>query len=502
MNEKSIIIIGAGLAGLSAGCYARMNGYDVRVFEQDACPGGLCTSWERSGYIIHGNMAFLGGSGPGTAFHKIWQELGVIPRVRMIDYDYFAVFEGPGGETFYAHTNADRLEKHMMDLAPEDGKTIAEFIAGLRTFARCQMPVDKAPELLGPADMLRLILTRFPLLRALRRWKEITIQDFARRFKNPLLRDSFLEFQLIFSGELPVALILMALAWSHRKSCGYPVGGAVPFVRAIEDRLASLGGNILYNTRIAKIMVKDGKAVGVRLADGNEHFADTIISAADGHTTIYDWLDGRYINDKIRGCYDELPITSTGLLVSLGVNRTFPDIPASAAGFIYWLDEPVMIGGREFTSLRPMIYNFDPTLSPPGKTLMRVLLPGDYEYWSALGPDPERYQAEKETVAQTVIALLDRRYPGLAGQVDMRDVATPLTFERYTGNRKGSFIGWDLTPKTFMMPMKKTLPGLRSFYLAGQWVAPGGGIPMVALSGRNVVQLICRRDKRPFVSSA
>jgi phytoene dehydrogenase-like protein len=501
MNEKSIIIIGAGLAGLSAGCYARMNGYDVRVFEQDARPGGLCTSWERGGYTIHGNLAFLGGSGPGTDLYKIWQELGVVPKVRMIDYDYFAVFEGRDGKIFYVFTDIDRLEEHMKDLAPEDRKLIDEFIGGVRTFARYQMPVEKAPELLGPADMLRLMLTRFPFLRAIKKWKKVTIKDFAKRFQNPLLRDSFLEFRLCFTDDLAMPLILMSLAWSHLNSCGYPVGGAVPFVRSIEDRLIELGGHILYKTRISKILVKDDQAVGVRSADGDEHFAQTIVSAADGWTTIFDWLDGHYVNDKIRQNYERLPITSTGLLVSLGISRTFPEVHTSAAGFIYWLDQAVMIGGREFTSLRPMIYNFDPTLAPPGKTLMRVLLPTDYEYWSDFGRTSERYKAEKEAVAQTVISLLDRRYPGLSGHVEMWDVATPLTFERYTGNRKGSFIGWDLTPQTFMMPMNKTLPGLGNFYLAGHWVAPGGGVPMAALSGRNVVQIICRRDHRPFATS-
>jgi phytoene dehydrogenase-like protein len=502
MRDKSVIVIGAGIAGLSAGCYARMNGYDVKILEQDARPGGLCTSWERGGYTIHGNMAFLGGSGPDTAFYKIWHELGVVPRIQMINYDYFSVFEGPNGKTFFAHTNIDRLEGQMKDLAPEDGRLIDEFIGGVRTFARFQMPVEKAPELLGPADMLRLMLTRFPLLRALKKWKKITIKDFAQRFKNPLLHDSFLEWQLMFTDDLPTALILMALAWSHRNSCGYPVGGAVPFVRAIEDRLGTLGGQILCNTRISKILIKDSRAVGVRASDGNEYFADTIISTADGGTTIFEWLDGRYINDKIRRNYDQLPVTSTALFISLGVNKTFPSIPTSAAGFIYWLDEPVMIGGREYRSLRPMIYNFDPTLAPPGKTLMRVLLPTDYEYWRALGRTSDRYKAEKEAAARTVISLLDRRYPGLAAQIEMWDVATPLTFEHYTGNRRGSFIGWDLTPDTFMMPMSKTLPGLQGFYLAGQWVTPGGGLPMVALSGRNVVQLICRRDRRPFIATA
>jgi phytoene dehydrogenase-like protein len=83
----------------------------------------------------------------------------------------------------------------------------------------------------------------------------------------------------------------------------------------------------------------------------------------------------------------------------------------------------------------------------------------------------------------------------------MWDVATPLTFERYTGNWKGSVIGWDATRKTLFMPMKKTLPGLRNFYMAGQWVQPGGGLPTAAVSGRNVIQLICNQDKKSFTAA-
>ena len=66
-----------------------------------------------------------------------------------------------------------------------------------------------------------------------------------------------------------------------------------------------------------------------------------------------------------------------------------------------------------------------------------------------------------------MIGLLDRRYPGLAAQVEMVDVATPTTFERYTGNGKGNHQGWMDTTKTFGLRMSKTLPGLENFYMAG-----------------------------------
>ena len=83
----------------------------------------------------------------------------------------------------------------------------------------------------------------------------------------------------------------------------------------------------------------------------------------------------------------------------------------------------------------------------------------------------------------------------------MRDVATPVTFERYTANWKGSFEGWDMSTRTFGMRMSKRLPGLGGFYMIGQWVEPGGGLPPAVMSARHAIQLICRQDKRPFVTT-
>jgi phytoene dehydrogenase-like protein len=127
----------------------------------------------------------------------------------------------------------------------------------------------------------------------------------------------------------------------------------------------------------------------------------------------------------------------------------------------------------------------------------------DFEYWKKLREDDAAYKAEKEKLAEQVIAVLDKRFPGLASQVEMRDVASPTTFVRYTGNWKGSFEGWQVTPKTwnFGQVMRKTLPGLDNFYMAGHWVEPGGGLPTVAMSGRNVVQIVCKKEERKFTTT-
>lgn len=502
MKEKSTIIIGAGIAGLSAGCYGQMNGYKTRIFEMDTTPGGCCTTWEREGYKIDGSLHWLTGSRPGNVFYPLWEDLGALQGRTIVDHEEYARIEGKVGQVFVVYSDINRLEQHMLELAPEDKEVIKDFANGIRTMIRFPMPVEKPRELYGPIDGLKVMLQMRPYFGFLRKWEKVTIEDFAQRFRNPFLRQVFpLAVNLQNGPDFPMLGFLMSLAWMDQKTAGYPVGGSLEFARTLEQRYLALGGQIHYGSTVSKILVENDRAVGVRLADGSEHRSDNVISAADGRTTIFDMLDGRYMSKKIRGYYDELPPSRPVIYIALGVARSFDEMPHQTTGLDFPLDEPVRIGEQERKRLCVQMYNFDPSLAPAGKTVMRVYFASDYEYWKTLRQDPERYEAEKEQIADQVVAALDRRFPGLAARVEMRDVATPITFERYTGNWLGTFLGWRITTKTLRLRMGKTLPGLKNFYMAGQWVEPGGGVPTAALSGRDVIQIICRRDKKPFAAT-
>jgi phytoene dehydrogenase-like protein len=494
MENKSIIIIGAGMAGLSAGCYGRMSGYNTRIFEMLNIPGGLCTSWQRKGYTIDGCLHWVLGSAPESGFYKIWEELGAIQKPHIIDHEEFMRVESTDGKTFILYTDIHRLEQQMLEIAPEDKDTIKEFIKGLRAYTRFEFPVDKAPELFGPIDVLKFLIKMFPFMLSLRKWNLISIQDFAARFKNPLLREAFISWL----PEFPMSFVLMILAWMHKKVAGYPVGSSLEFSRSIEKRYREFGGEVHYNSRVNRIIVENDRAVGVRLEDGSEYKADYIISAADGYTTIFKMLESRYTDKKIKSYYDNLPIFPPLVHVALGVNRSFDEIPHMVFGINFPLDQPITIAGKGWRRISANFYNFDSTLAPAGKTVVKVMFMSDYAYWKSLHEDINRYNAEKERIADQVGAALDRRFPGLASQVEMRDVATPVTFHRYTGNWQGTFEGWMITPKTFNLRMSKILPGLDKFYMIGQWVEPGGGVPLAAFSGRNVIQILCKRDKKSF----
>ena len=86
-QNKTLIIIGAGMAGLSAGCYAQMNGYQTQIFELHDLPGGLCTAWKRKDYLFDGCIHYLFGSGEGEPFNQMWQELGAVPGREVIHHE-------------------------------------------------------------------------------------------------------------------------------------------------------------------------------------------------------------------------------------------------------------------------------------------------------------------------------------------------------------------------------------------------------------------------------
>lgn len=358
-NDKSIIIIGAGFAGLAAGIYAQMNGYKTQIFEMHDKPGGLCTSWRRKGYTIDACIHWLVGSSPKSNLHDFWEEVGIAQGREFINMDEYMHFESPDGRVLTFYTDVDRLEKSLLEFSPADREQIIEFIDGIRMCLSFDQPSKQTPVVKRLMKKTRLVFGLIKNGKKMQQWMKITSSDFASRFKNPLLRKALEE---IWIPEFSMLFMFFTFAYLHTKNAGYPLGGSMPMSQAMEKRYTDLGGIINYNKRVDKIITEN---------------------------------------------------------------------------------------------------------------------------------------------ASIVINLLDQRFPGISSQVEMIDVATPMTFERYTGNWKGSFEGWLITPENanvVMKPMSQSLPGLSNFYMCGQWVEPGGGLPTGVMSGRRLIKALCKDDHRKFIT--
>lgn len=500
--EKSVIIIGAGVAGLAAGCYAQMNGYRSHIFELHDIPGGLCTAWERKGYIFDGCIHYLFGSGEGQAFNPMWQELGVLEGRHMIHHtEYQRISDGQ--HTLIVYADPTRLEAHMKQIAPEDAPLIEAFCDGVRQFGRFDMSrLYRTPKpMLGLFGWMKLGMSMLPFLPVTLRWALLPMRAFGQRFKNPFLRRAV---PLMFSwDEAPAMMGMCLLAYISSGNAAFPAGGSLEFARALERRYLELGGQISYQAQVEKILREDGaggdRACGVRLYNDEVHHADTVISAADGHCTIFDMLDGQYVNRGIRRRYDgHLPMY-TQVQISLGVKR---DMSAEPHWVTYLLDDPLLIIGEERREIGIKNYCFDPGLAPAGKSVMMAMIRSDYHYWQHL-QGRRVYDTEQTQVSDIVIDFLEKLYPGIRADVEVVDEATPLSYERYTSNWLGSTSGWLLSRETLpmlIMGVDHTLPRLHNFYMAGQWTEPGGMVPLVAASARNVIQMMCRADGKRFTA--
>ncbi len=499
MNEKSIIIIGGGLSGLSAGCYGRMNGYRTSIFEMHSIPGGVCTAWKRKGYTIDGAVNWVVGTRPGIEFYPFWEELGAAPGWKIYNHNLYMVNESRDGKAFLVYCNADRFEEYLLGISTEDEVVIKELTGAIRKASKMSVPVEKPQENYGILDKIKLfkMITQIGFYK---KWGGFSIGDFAKRFKSPFLREMIGKS---FGAENPMMMLLFLLGLQHSKSAGYIIGGALSLVGSIEKRYLALGGEIHYNSRVIKILVENNRAVGIRLADGSEHRADWVISAADGRTTIFDMLGGVYLDEKVKSKYDNPKLFQPLVYVGLGVARELEDLPVSIGGLSYPLLKPIVVAGENKDTINVRSYSFDPTMAPQGKNTLIVQFETNYDLWHELRQDLRLYRDEKEAIVQAVIGGLEERFPGITEQVEMTDIATPITWERYTGNWRGSYEGWmfDESDFSLLSSMRKTLPGLENFYMAGQWVNPGGGIPTAVMSGNHTIQMICRKDKRKFTSS-
>src|SRR5690606_41253893 len=133
------------------------------------------------------------------------------------------------------------------------------------------------------------------------------------------------------------------------------------------------------------------------------------------------------------------------------------------------------------------------------KAIVEVWHENDFEYWKIMSKHREEYEAEKKRLADYTLGQLVIRWTGFSAKVEVVDIPTPATYFNYTGNWKGSPDGWYITDDNWNEnnPVRN-LPGLEGLYMAGHWTAPFTGTVIAALSGRQITQLICKKEGKRF----
>ena len=491
--SKKLIIIGAGIAGLSAAVYALKCGFDVTVLESHSIPGGNCTSWKRKGYLFEGGMHWLSGSNPNEALNKSWRYIGALDDTVDIHYpEPFMVYDHNGTHVCI-YRDADETEKHLTALSPDDKAEIRKLIGNIRKVKNLAMPVTdirgvKATKKSRPP--LSLLFSALSAGRLLSSFSKIMREQYISKFKHEGIQEMLRSSTSDQNGALPLFFTMGVLA---RGDGGFPEGGSLPFAARVAKAVTDLGGEILYNTRADSVVIENGKATGVAYG-GETHSADAVLVAAD--TMAMDhlfetppkaaWLDEMRENVKPTTC----------VLISLGINADLTKYPK---GYIFKLKTPINFSDLTFEYLSINNYASDPVYSPTGKTAMTTILDGDsYDFWKKAKKEGS-YSEAKQKIADDVIAAISGQIPEVVGNVEVIDVATPLTYERYCGNWKGSWMT-EMLPGMKMRTYPPVISGLSGVYFAGHRLMPPGGLPPALLSARTAIQHLCRDTNTLFVS--
>jgi len=502
-----ISIIGAGVSGLSVGCYLQMNGFETEIFEKHSHSGGLCASWQRGEFTFDGCIHWLWGSNESSPFYRLWSELMDMKSVEFVNHEVRIEIEIKenrdryGDKVFHLYTDINRLEAYLLDLAPEDTRQIKSLVKSMRIIQKFEMPpmIDNIPALQSWRKRMAMV-TYLPIVFLFQKWKNVTNYSFARKLKSPFLKEAF---ELLFDGEeFKLLIMTMPLSLFDTKGAGYPIGGSYRFARRIEDKYIALGGKIHYNHEVRKIITEGNTAKGILLKNNKAVNFDIIISAADWHFTVFEALGGKFVNKKLLALAsrEKLQLYPSVLMVSLGVSRTFREYPHLLR---FPLETAVTSpDGTVYTRLESHIYHYDPTLAPEGKTIIVLCLyTRNGDYWIQLrSMDMEEYNRRKTEFAGEIIDKLNEKIKGLKQAIETIDIATPATYHRYTNNWNGSVQGW--FPDSNLLassPVGIDLPGLSNFYYCSHWSFPGGGLPMALKAGRDLSQKLCIKYKKPFI---
>jgi phytoene dehydrogenase-like protein len=408
--------------------------------------------------------------------------------------------EARDGKVLDFTVNRRDLEEQMLGLSPADISIIKEFVNLVCGKNLMKAGSLKAQELRNVFDSLKTFPVILPLMPKFFKYGNQTIQNFAERFQDPFLRQAVRFF--IDSPGWPMPNFPMTVMVGFMKSsvteAGVPLGGSQQVVNGIADRYIKLGGTIEYKSKVSEVIIENNQAVGVKLEDGTEKRANNIIWAADGHSLIFDMLGGRYINERIKEMYNNWIPVKPVVHVMIGVDL---DLSKEPDRLIIELDKPVNIADEEFRWVSVIHHCFDPSAAPAGKSAVEAWFATGYDYWDNLSKDRSAYLNEKKRIADFVISQLEKRWPGFAAHVEVVDVPTPATYYRYTGNWKGSPDGWYVTTANMrnQTPVR-SLPGLSNLYTIGQWTAPFTGTVLAALTGRQIVELLCRKEKKKFIT--
>ena len=501
---NAVVVIGAGVAGLTVAAILAKAGLKVSLFEREPQAGGYLAAFRRGHFIFDTSVQWLNQFRPRGFVFRIHRFLGEDgPRCRMLDRIHR--YKGTHHDYLLTSKPLEFRDQLLRDFPTErdgiialfaDAEKLGKHLLFLDDRMRAACTMTFREKMKHAFDMMRWA---WPIRHVV---STSAKKGLHRYFKSTDLRNLFHSNDTMMSVLVPLGF---AFTGDFQ---ALPEGGGGAIVDWLCKMIVKKGGEIHLSSGVSEVVVDDQRvATGVRLSNGQLIQADYVVAACDSQLLFGEMVPHEAVFERWRRRMANADLYHSSFTIYLGLNCP-PSLLGMNEELVHLTEDSVhpserVSGDAQTTTISVFAPSFrDPTLASPGKGTLQIQCPAYLAYqdrWKT-GPNFERGEAYNTLKKQYAEALLERvernLIPGLRQHIEEMTVATPITFFRYTGNQGGGIMGLRPTSKNIRAGLAQIKTPIKRLLLGGQWAAYGGGVPIATKSAVNASLLILR-DLRP-----
>ena len=509
-----VIVIGAGIGGLTAAALLSKAGLSVCVLEKEPHVGGYLAGFRRKHFIFDTAIHWLNQYGPGGILDKLFKAIGS-DHPKAIEQHRIRRYKGENFD--YLLTNKpDEMRDQLIRDFPEEKKGIERMFLKARQIGRSfknYNRIFRSEETMSffqkLKNKIRLLEFAIPFIPYLSYSGEKGLKKGLNRFiKSPRL-------QQIFSGEQEMLGCLIPIGWSYFHDFqSPPKGGSQVIPQWLEYVVNFYQNPVGLHCKVNEIFVENGRCTGLSFEQrGKLHRLNSkyIVAACDIETLYEKMLPAAAVPAGLKKKLKKADLYSSSITVSLALDCT-----AESLGFneelIHLVDENQPFNDQsggdpsrsEISIIAPSMR--DKSLAPENHGTLTLYMPACMEYkneWETQldiygkRTRGEAYQHLKKEVAEILIGRVEEKLaPGLRAHILFYEVATPVTHWRYTGNKNGTMMGARPGRKNMKNKISHYRTPVKNLILGGHWAELGGGVPIAAKAGANASLLILQKENR------
>ncbi|KAI5074482.1 hypothetical protein GOP47_0010443 [Adiantum capillus-veneris] len=485
-RDYDAIIVGSGMGGLVAATQLAIRGARVLLLEKYLIPGGSSGFYQRDGYTFDVGSSVMFGCGDKGSINLITRALADVGRKLELLPDPTTVhYHMPNGLSVRVHRDYEAFLYELTSTFPHEAKGIRSFYGECwRVFNALNSLELKSLE--EPLYLFGQFFKNPIACLTLAYYLPQNAGDIARKYIKDSQLLSFIDAECFIVSTVdacrtPMINASMVMCDRHYGGINYPKGGVGGIPRQLAEGLIERGGEIQYKANVKKILTKDGKAVGVKLASGQEILAKVVVSNATRWDTFEKMLDLDQVpkeEKNFQKCYQKAP---SFLSIHMGIREEALPTDTDCHHLVLeddWnnLEAPY---GTIFLSIPTVL---DPSLAPEGHHILHIFTTAWMDDWEGLSP--AEYMAKKEAVADVIIGRLEKMlFPGLRDAITFKEIGTPKTHRRFLARDAGTYGPIPAGRPKGLLGMPFNTTAVEGLYCVGDSCFPGQGVIAVAFSG-------------------